>query len=85
MGVSSIAGAKVAFRLSSGDAVRGEVGQIVDVLRHLRILRVQRQRLGELGAGHVGLAHKPCFVGILYQFGDAMLACDLQIEGVIAV
>ena len=80
-----IAGAKVAFRLSSGDAVEAEVGQVVDVLRHFRILRIQRQRLGELGAGHVGLAHEPCFVGILDQFGDAVLAGDLQVGGVLAV
>ena len=62
-----------------------KVCQIVDMLSHLRVLGVQRQGLGELGPGHLRLAHKPGLICILDQLGDAVLACNLQIEGVVGV
>jgi len=76
-------------RSQSGEDAIGrrlvEIGQIVDMLGDFRVFRVHLQGLREHGSGHVGVAGYSGFVGILYEFGNAMLARNLPVERVIAV
>jgi len=80
-------------QLNGGGEVRGngiwresgEVCQVIDMLGDLLVFGVKRQGLGEVGAGDLIMPLLPGFISVLYQFGDAVLACDLQVERVIVV
>ena len=61
------------------------VGQLLDMLRNHRILRIEHQRLFELLPRHFGMSAKPRLDRLLHQLRDQVLARDLSRRRILLV